>query len=110
VQHHRYSPAPEYLAKLQAAIREAHGCEADFEGTWMGVQRVGPLLWSGSVEIFRLSGDDAPAPHAFAWSKVSGGQLHCFVVPKNSAISTPEAAVRHVLAERIAQNEVTIAA
>jgi hypothetical protein len=109
VQHIKFSPAPEYLAKLQLAICEAHGCDAEHDGTWMGVERVGPLLWSGSVEVFRLE-DGAPCEHAYAWSKVEGGQLHCYVVLKNSAIRSPEAAVRHVLSQKLAEEEEAIAA
>ena len=109
MQHIKFSPAPEYLAKLQLAIREAHGCEAEHDGTWMGVEHVGPLLWSGSVEVFRLE-DGALSEHAYAWSRVEGGQLHCYVVLKNSAIGSPEAAVRQVLSQKLAEEEEAIAA
>jgi hypothetical protein len=109
VQRIKFSPAPEYLAKLRHAIREALGCDAEHTGTWMGVERVGPLLWSGSVEVFRLE-DNAPSEHAYAWSKVEGGQLHCYVVLKNSAIHSPEAAVRQVLSAKLAEQEEAIAA
>lgn len=102
--HIRFSPAPEYLAKLQLAIQEAHGCQAEHEATWMGVEHMGPLLWSGSVEVFRLRGD-APAARAFAWSKVEGQQLHCIVVLEDEAVNSPRAAVRHVLSEQCAELE-----
>ena len=102
VQHIRFSPAPEYLAKLQVAIQEAHGCVAKHEATWMGVEYFGPLIWSGSVEVFRLP-EGSPAPRAFAWSKVEGDHLHCFIVLENEEISSPRAAVRHVLAEQCAE-------
>ena len=75
----------------------------------MGVVHFGPLLWSGSVEVFRLIGD-APASHAFAWSRVDGGQLHCFVVLKSEEVDSAQAAVRHVLAKHLAVNDQPAAA
>jgi hypothetical protein len=104
VQHIKFTPAPEYLAKLQRAIQEAHGCQAAHEGTWMGVEYLGPLLWSGSAEIFRLEGC-ADAGRAFAWSKVEGQQLHCYVVLESKEITSPRDAVRHVLAGQLEEQE-----
>ncbi len=109
MQHIKFSPAPEYLAKLQLAIREAHGVEAEHEGTWMGVEYLGPLIWSGSVEVFRLP-EGVSAARAFAWSKVEGEHLHCYVLLETEAISSPQAAVRHVLAEQCAELEQAVAA
>ena len=96
MQHTTFSPAPEYLVKLQQAIRQAHGCDSQHEATWMGVEHVGCRMWSGSVEVFRL-GEDAPATKAFAWSKVEGGQLHCFIVLSTPEIQSPRTAVRRFL-------------
>ena len=70
----------------------------------MGVEHMGPLLWSGSVEVFRLQGD-ATATRAFAWSKVEGQHLHCYVVLENEEVTSPRAAVRHVLSEQCAELE-----
>ena len=97
VQHTRFVPAPEYLAKLQQAIQQAHGCASDYESTWMGVEHCGAEFWSGSVEIFRLE-QPAPAERAYAWSKVEGGQLHCYLVLEQDGVDSPRKAVRHALA------------
>ena len=100
MQHVKFSPAPEYLAKLKIAIRAAHGCEAEHESTWMGAVQAGASLWSGSVEIFRLP-VGAPASHAYAWSKVEGGQLHCMIVLESDEVDSAQSAVRHVLASQV---------
>jgi hypothetical protein len=104
VQHIKFSPAPEYLEKLRIAIDEAHHCDARHEATWMGVEHMGSLIWSGSVEVFRLTGE-APARRAFAWSKVDGQELHCFVILETEEIDSPRAAVRHVLGQKLAEIE-----
>ena len=109
MQHIKFSPAPEYLAKLQLAIRQAHGVEAEHDGTWMGVEYFGPLIWSGSVEIFRLP-EGAPASRAFAWSRVEGAHLHCYVMLENEEVTSAREAVRHVLAEQCAESEQAVAA
>ena len=70
----------------------------------MGVEHVGPLLWSGSAEIFRLHGCPE-ARRAFAWSKVEGQQLHCYVVLEDEEVTTAREAVRHVLSEQCAELE-----
>ena len=75
----------------------------------MGVERVGPLLWSGSVEVFRLI-DGALSDRAFVWAKVESGHLRCYVVLQDGAIDSAAAAVRHVLAEKLAQEETAEAA
>ena len=75
----------------------------------MGVEDLGPLLWSGSVEVFPLS-EGGAAARAFAWSKVEGEHLHCYVLLESEEVSSPEAAVRHVLAEQCADAEQAIAA
>lgn len=70
----------------------------------MGVEHLGPLLWSGSAEIFRLKGCD-PAERAFAWSWVEGQQLHCYVLLESDEISSARDAVRHVLSEQLEEQE-----
>ena len=75
----------------------------------MGVEYMGPLLWSGSVEVFRLP-EGAAAGRAFAWSKVEGEHLHCYVLLESEEISSPRAAVRHVLAEQCAEQDIAVAA
>lgn len=96
MQRTQFTPAPEYLETLQAAIRKAHGCSATHESTWMGVEFAGPLMWSGSVEVFRLR-EKRKARRVFAWSKVEDGQLHCYLVLEGDGISTPREAVRRAL-------------
>lgn len=68
----------------------------------MGVEHVGSMLWSGSVEVFRLKGK-AKAERAFAWSKVEHGQLHCYVVLAGDGIESPRDAVLHWLAEAMGE-------
>jgi len=108
VQHIKFTPAPEYLAKLQQAIRQAHGCDAEHLSTWMGVEHAGPLLWSGSVEVFQLKREGA-AERVFAWSKIEGAQLHCYLVLATEKIRSPKAAVRHVLSSQAEEQELAAA-
>ena len=93
---HSFVPAPEYIEKLQQAIRTSRLAEAVHEATWMGVVEDGMNLWSGSVEVFQVA-RRGKTERIFAWSKVEGGKLHCFVVGANEGIRTPEEAVRAVL-------------
>src|SRR5688572_652890 len=104
----KYSPAPEYLAKLQAAIEEAQGRSSLHEATWMGVEQSDSRLWSGSVEIFRLE-EPAPARRAFAWGKVEDSQLHCYVVLEQPGVESPQAAVRYTLAQETEDEELALA-
>jgi hypothetical protein len=104
----QFSPAPEYLAKLEAAIHEAHGYHAEHEATWMGAVQTDRRLWSGSVEVFRLK-EPAPARRAFAWSKVEGNHLHCFVVLEQPGIESPQAAIRHALVQEGEEEELALA-
>jgi hypothetical protein len=94
----KFSPAPEYLARLEQEIRKAHGLCAHHEATWMGVEQNESGLWSGSVEVFRLK-EPAPARRVFAWSHVRGRRLECYVVVEKPGIDTPQAAVRETMRE-----------
>jgi hypothetical protein len=109
VEHVKFSPAPEYLAKLQDTIRQEHGCEATHEGTWMGVEHWGGTLWSGSVEVFRL-GKGAPAAQAFAWGRIESDQLRCYVVLGRDGINSARKAVRQVLRSSGMEEQESIAA
>lgn len=70
----------------------------------MGVETAGPLMWSGSVEVFRLK-EKGRRRRVFAWSKVEDGQLHCYLVKEGDGISTPREAVRRALASQQLEDE-----
>jgi len=109
VEHIKFSPAPEYLNKLQLAIRQAHGCEAVHERTWMGVEHWNQLIWSGSLEVFRLEGHPT-AKRAYTWARVRGDQLECYIVLGENGVNSPRAAVKHTLETELEEQRGQLAA
>ncbi|MGH7975073.1 MAG: hypothetical protein ACREC8_00265 [Limisphaerales bacterium] len=59
----------DYLALLQAAIRQTHKCDATHRETVPVHEKFqGQTIWKGDVEIFELSGHPRAA-RCYAWSQ-----------------------------------------
>ena len=62
----------DYIAKLQKAIRDLHGCESQYLET-VPVKEMfqDKVVWEGDVEVFQIRGHPK-AKRAYAWSHVAG--------------------------------------
>ena len=62
----------DYLARLQVAVQQLHGCGAVYRET-VPVHEMfrGQTVWQGEVEVFDLTGH-AKAKRAYAWSHREG--------------------------------------
>src|SRR5258705_10143347 len=62
----------DYIARLQQAIRDLHGCESQYLET-VPVKEMfqGKIVWEGDVEVFQIRGH-LKAKRVFAWSHVAG--------------------------------------
>ncbi len=91
---------PDYIARLQSAIRQLHRCESKYiesvtvSGTFLFF--ADSTLEKSEVAVFELSGNPH-AKRAYAWSSPSGSKAGCIVVleipPVTSARTAVEAAV-----------------
>lgn len=86
---------------LQRAIRAVHGCESSHAWTASVTEAwEGEIVWTGSVEIFTLTGHPK-AGEAFAWNyKADDGKTQSVAVLKLPPIETPSDAVRAAIASR----------
>lgn len=62
----------DYIAQLQTAIRNLHGCESQYLETVPVTETFqGKTVWQGEVEVFEIRGHPT-ANHAYAWSHRAG--------------------------------------
>src|SRR5437016_6158522 len=62
----------DYIAELQAAILNLHGCESKYLETVPVTEEFnGETIWQGEVEVFELK-DHPKAKRAYAWGHVTG--------------------------------------
>lgn len=91
----------EYLAELQHAIKQLHGCEARHVAT-TPVKEVfkGQTVWEGEVETFDLTGH-AKAKRAYAWGYPNGrGGLEVVAVLEIPPVESPQTAVKAAIVAR----------
>ena len=59
----------DYIAQLQDAIRNLHGCESTYLETIPVTETFqGKTVWDGEVEVFEIRGHPT-ATHVYAWSQ-----------------------------------------
>jgi hypothetical protein len=87
----------DYIAELQAAILNLHGCTATYVET-VPVTEVfqGKTVWEGEVEVFETN-DHPKAKRIYAWGHVSGDddQARRYVcVLELPPVDSPQTAVK----------------
>ena len=87
----------DYIAELKNAIRNLHGCEADYlETVPVDESFQGKTVWQGDVEVFAIRGHPK-AKRCYAWSHESDkGQRYVAVLelpPVDSAESAVKASI-----------------
>lgn len=61
----------DYIARLQNAIRDLHGCESTYVETVPVTETFqGKTVWQGEVEVFNIRGHPK-AKRAYAWSHMA---------------------------------------
>ena len=94
----------DYIARLQQAIRDLHGCESQYLET-VPVKEMfqGKIVWQGDVEVFQIRGHPK-AKRAFAWSHVAGAndqQTRYITVLELPPVDSPQAAVKAAIMSEI---------
>lgn len=87
----------DYIAELQDAIRQLHGCESRYVETVPVTETFrGETVWRGDVEVFNIRGHPT-ATRAYAWAHATGdggGGKRFVAVLELPPVSSPETAVR----------------
>jgi hypothetical protein len=92
---------PLKIAAMRRAVQAAYGCSAEhLQSTLVHEVRDGCTLWSGQVEIFRLSGHHA-ADRAYVWMHKDGDDEHYVSVLNLPPVSSASEAVQTVLAKPV---------
>jgi len=94
----------DYIAELQKAIRNLHGCESQYLETVPVTETFeGKTVWQGEVEVFELTGHPK-ATHAYAWSHKAGKQdreTRYVTVLQIPPVDSPQTAVKVAVAAEI---------
>ena len=94
----------DYIAQLQDAIRDLHGCESTYLETVPVTETFqGKVVWAGEVEVFEIRGHPK-ATHAYAWSHKAGEndqETRYITVLQIPPVTSPETAVRAAVAAEI---------
>jgi len=91
-------PAPDYIRKLQEAIRAVHGCESRHVSTSPVTEYFqGELAWTGEVETFDLQGH-ARAQRCHAWGFDDNGTFRTTAVLEIPPVDSPSSAVTVAIA------------
>ena len=94
----------DYIAQLQDAIRDLHGCESTYLETVPVTETFeGKTVWDGEVEVFEIRGHPT-ATHAYAWSHKAGKgdrETRYITVLQIPPVTSPETAVRAAIAAEI---------
>ncbi|RBP44411.1 hypothetical protein DES53_104231 [Roseimicrobium gellanilyticum] len=92
---------PLKIAALRRAVQSVHGCAAEhLQSTLVHEVRDGRTLWSGQVEIFRLTGHET-ADRAYAWVHKDDAAEHYVSVLNLPPINSASDAVQRVLAKAV---------
>ena len=92
---------PLKIAAMRRAVQALHGCAAEhLQSTLVHEVRDGRTLWSGQVEIFRLSGHHE-ADRAYAWAHDDGSEVRYVSVLNLPPISCASDAVQTMLAKAV---------
>jgi hypothetical protein len=94
----------DYIAELQAAILNLHGCESKYLETVPVMETFkGETVWQGEVEVFELSGHPK-AKKAYAWGHATGenDQARRYVAVLDlPPVDSPQSAVRAAIMQEI---------
>ena len=94
----------DYIAQLQDAIRDLHGCESTYLETVPVTETFeGKTVWDGEVEVFEIRGHPK-ATHAYAWSHRAGKndkETRYITVLQIPPVTSPETAVKAAIASEI---------
>ncbi|QIF01581.1 hypothetical protein [Roseimicrobium sp. ORNL1] len=92
---------PLKIAAMRRAVQAVHGCEAEhLQSTLVQEVQEGHTLWSGQVEIFRLSGHHA-ADRAYVWAQWEEGEERYISVLNLPPISSAREAVLTTLVRTV---------
>ena len=87
----------DYIERLQAAIRDLHGCESQYLETVPVTEMFqGQTVWQGDVEVFQIRGHPK-AKRAYAWAHMAGTQdkeTRYVAVLELPPVTSPQTAVR----------------
>lgn len=96
-------PRPDYIRKLQEAIRAVHGCESRHVSTSPVTEYFeGKLAWTGEVETFDLQGH-TKAQRCHAWAYDDNGTLRTTAVLEIPPVDSPSSAVTIAIAAKAKQ-------
>jgi hypothetical protein len=94
----------DYIAELQAAILNLHGCSSTYVETVPVTETFhGKIVWQGEVEVFDIRGHPK-AKRAYAWGHVTGeaDQARRYVtVLELPPVTSPQTAVKVAVAAEI---------
>ena len=91
---------PDYIAKLQEAIRATHGCESRHVATKPVEERFrGEVAWQGRVEVFELTGHPK-AKRCYAWGYDDNGTQRSTAVLELPPVDSAETAVKVAIAAK----------
>ena len=95
----------EYIAKLQKAIRDLHGCESFHVYTTLVTEAFeGKIIWQNEVESFGLLAHPKAAI-CYAWGYEEGGTWHYTTVLSIPPVYTPRSAVKVAMLEIVSRND-----
>lgn len=94
----------DYIAELQAAILNLHGCESTYVESVPVIEEFqGETVWQGEVEVFDILGHPK-AKRAYAWGHATGenDQARRYVaVLELPPVDSPQTAVKVAVASEI---------
>lgn len=94
----------DYIAELQAAILNLHGCSSTYVKSVPVTETFqGKTVWQGEVEVFEIRGHPK-AKRAYAWGHVTGeeDQARRYVaVLELPPVTSPQTAVKVAVAAEI---------
>jgi hypothetical protein len=94
----------DYIAELQAAILNLHGCESTYLESVPVIEEFnGETIWQGEVEVFEIRGHPR-AKRCYAWGHVTGDndQARRYVtVLELPPVTSPQTAVRAGIMQEI---------
>lgn len=93
----------DYIAEIQAAFLNLHGCTATYVETVPVVEEFqGQTIWQGDVEVFDISGHPK-AIRGYGWgytTSESGGRRY-FTVLELPPVDSPQTAVKAAIMSEI---------
>jgi hypothetical protein len=92
----------DYIASLQQAIRDLHGCESTHVETTPVVERFqGKVVWEGDVDTFDLR-DHPTALRCYAWGyEGEDGKNYYTAVLRTPPVDSPQDAVKAALVAQV---------